>query len=90
MKAAGSEDRHYLELVFANYAAAVGECCVEPVSLLPPPLPPLEQLFKTQLCQTFSVSDRLVVMVTMYASPVPLHRAMGTAIVAIVGGVTMY
>lgn len=43
----------HLELIFADYADL--ESSVECVSLLPPPLPPIEQLLQIQLCQSFTV-----------------------------------
>ena len=43
----------HLELIFADYADL--ESCVECVYLLPPPLPPIEQLLQIQLCRSFTV-----------------------------------
>lgn len=54
--AADSNTMPHLELVFADYAdMECGQSCVELISLLPPSLPPIEQLIQTQLCHTFAV-----------------------------------
>lgn len=46
----------HLELVFADYAdLECGQSCLEYVSLLPPPLPHIQQLLQIQLCHTFTV-----------------------------------
>ena len=43
-------------MVFADYAVLE---CVELVSILPPPLPAINQLMHVELCNTFSVSQWL-------------------------------
>ena len=46
----------HLELVFADYAdVECGQSCLEYVSVLPPPLPHIQQLLQIQLCHTFTV-----------------------------------
>lgn len=55
--AADSNTVPHLELAFADYADLESDHCVELVSLLPPPLPPIEQLMLTKLCHTFTVNE---------------------------------
>lgn len=61
MAAEGKTGPH-LELVFADYAALK---CVELVSILPPPLPTLNQLMHVELCTSFSVSQCLAAVFTI-------------------------
>ena len=51
--AAGGNAVPHLELIFADYADL--ESCVECVSLVPPPLPPMQQLLQIKLCHSFTV-----------------------------------